>query len=101
MGLGYLLHHGVDAGLQLGSQGFRCLRGTGSPPNSPNIFQDVTQVLGIQGEDLGLFGKRNAQLGHLASRQGSNIAYSLGQKEVRLGRHQCCLIGVVEALCIL
>ena len=50
----------------------------GGQSNPANIIQNVPEVLWVQRYYLGLFVKDLAKLGHLPSRQGSNVADRLG-----------------------
>ena len=59
-------------------------------------MEDIAHELGIQGDDLWFLAQAYTGLGDLPSGDGSNLAYGLGQQQVRLGGLQHLLVDLVD-----
>ncbi len=95
-----LLGDGVDAGLKLGNQGLGLLLGTGGEPDAADVFEDVVDVGGGEGYDVGGLIEKIAELGHLPSGEGSNLADGLGEQQIGLGGLQERLVDFVDFLAL-
>jgi len=90
--------HRVDTALQFSNQRFGPLFYSSSPAYPTDVFQHVAEMVGCQREDFGRLVKHGTQLGHLPSRNGSNLADGLSQEQVRFRRRQDLLINLVDFL---